>query len=113
MIRRTYTFDEVALVPQFNNIPSRTEPSLKSWLTRTLALDIPIIAANMDTVISASLAEELINKGSMPIYHRFTDFETQKAWVTHFQGRNIHLCRYASEHGDSFVAGNGSGWGMY
>ena len=89
MIRRTYTFDEVALVPQFNNIPSRTEPSLKSWLTRTLALDIPIIAANMDTVISASLAEELINKGSMPIYHRFTDFETQKAWVTHFQGRTF------------------------
>ena len=24
-MRRTCTFDEVALVPQFNNIPSRTE----------------------------------------------------------------------------------------
>ena len=89
MIRRTYTFDEVALVPQFNNIPSRTEPSLKSWLTRTLALDIPIIAANMDTVISPSLAEEIIDKGSMPIYHRFTDFETQKAWVTRFQDKTF------------------------
>ena len=24
--RKAYTFDDIALVPQFNNIPSRTEP---------------------------------------------------------------------------------------
>ena len=40
-MRRTYTFDEVALVPQFNNIPSRTEPSLQTWLSRDRRVDIP------------------------------------------------------------------------
>ena len=33
-MRHALTYDDVALVPQFNNIPSRTEPSLESWLTK-------------------------------------------------------------------------------
>ena len=43
--RKAYTFDDVALVPQFNNVPSRTEPLLETWVTRNLKMDIPIICA--------------------------------------------------------------------
>jgi IMP dehydrogenase len=79
--KRAYTFDDVALVPQFNNIPSRTEPSLESWLTKDRKIHIPIIASNMDTVIGDELADVLVRHGSTPIFHRFTTLETQKNWV--------------------------------
>ena len=77
-MKKYFTFDDVALVPQFNNVPSRTEPNLETWLTRDRKISIPLIASNMDTVIGEELAEVLINNGSLLIYHRFTDFETQK-----------------------------------
>ncbi|MGK0170071.1 MAG: IMP dehydrogenase, partial [Gammaproteobacteria bacterium] len=83
-MRRTYTFDEVALVPQYNNIPSRTEPALGTWLTRTQKATIPLIAANMDTVIGESLADVMIDNGTVPIFHRFTPFIEQQAWVKRY-----------------------------
>jgi IMP dehydrogenase len=86
------TYDDVALVPQFNNIPSRTEPSLESWLTKNLKISIPILAANMDTVIGPDLAELLLAQGSIPIFHRFTSFEEQAAWVKRFSGKTFISC---------------------
>jgi len=86
-MRRAYTFDEVALVPQFNNIPSRTEPTLESWLTKSRKVEMPLVASNMDSVIGADLAEVLLANGGFPIYHRFTTHEEQKAWVRRFEGR--------------------------
>ena len=81
MLRRGYTFDDVALVPQFNNVPSRTEPSLESWLTKDRKIQIPLIASNMDSVIGEELAHILLENGSMPIFHRFSSHEDQKKWV--------------------------------
>ncbi|MEM7022173.1 MAG: IMP dehydrogenase, partial [Pseudomonadota bacterium] len=92
MIRRAYTFDEVALVPQFNNIPSRTEPSLDTWLTRNRKVSMPLVPANMDSVVSEDLAEVIIGNGSAPIYHRFTDFEQQKEWVRRFEDKTFVSC---------------------
>jgi IMP dehydrogenase len=80
-MKMAYTFDDVALVPQFNNVPSRTEPLLETWLTKQRKLQIPLICSNMDTAISEELADILIEQGSMPIFHRFTDLEEQKKWV--------------------------------
>jgi IMP dehydrogenase len=91
-MKKAFTFDDVALVPQFNNIPSRTEPSLKTWITKNKKMDIPILASNMDTVISEGLAEILIEAGSVPIYHRFTDMEKQKKWVDTFQSNTFISC---------------------
>ncbi len=88
-IKRAYTFDDIALVPQFNNIPSRTEPNLETWLTRDRKIHIPLLAANMDTVIGENLAEILISYGSIPIYHRFTDFSQQRNWVEKFRDKTF------------------------
>ena len=84
MIRRAYTFDEVALVPQFNNIPSRTEPSLETWLTRNRRVNVPLVPANMDSVVNDELAQVLIDNGTAPIYHRFTTLEAQAEWVKRY-----------------------------
>ena len=91
-MRRTYTFDEVALVPQFNNIPSRTEPDLSSWMTRNRRIEVPLVAANMDSVVNEALAEVLLANGTLPIYHRFTDFEGQRLWVKQFASRTYISC---------------------
>jgi len=91
-MRHALTYDDVALVPQFNNIPSRTEPLLETWLTKKLKLGIPILAANMDTVVSYEMAEILLAQGSIPIFHRFTSFEDQVKWVKHFEGKTFISC---------------------
>ena len=85
IMKKAYTFDDIALVPQFNNIPSRTEPNLETWLTRDRKIQIPLLAANMDTVMGEELAEVLLAEGSIPIYHRFTSFDQQVAWVRKFR----------------------------
>lgn len=92
MIRKAYTFDDVALVPQYNNIPSRTEPDLASWLTKNEKIGIPILASPMDTVISIELAEILLEYGSIPIFHRFTDKKNQIEWVKRFREKTFISC---------------------
>lgn len=89
-MKKAYTFDDVALVPQFNNVPSRTEPSLESWLTKQRKVHIPILCANMDTVISEELADILIEQGTIPIFHRFAPLEVQKKWVKKY-GSNMFI----------------------
>lgn len=65
------SYDDVALVPRFNNIDSRTHPNLTTQLAEGCPIQIPILASNMDTVIGPALAEVLIKRGSIPIFHRF------------------------------------------
>ncbi len=91
-MRHALTYDDVALVPQFNNIPSRTEPSLETWLTKKMKIGIPLLAANMDTVISQELAEILIAQGTIPIFHRFTPYEEQAKWVKKFKEKTFISC---------------------
>lgn len=92
MLKKAYTFDDVALVPQFNNIPSRTEPNLETWLTRDRKVHIPILAANMDSVIGEDLAGVLLQYGTLPIFHRFTDFDTQAKWIQKFRDKTFISC---------------------
>ncbi|NGX27907.1 MAG: Inosine-5'-monophosphate dehydrogenase [Candidatus Anoxychlamydiales bacterium] len=86
-MKEGYTFDDIALVPQFNNIPSRTMPILDSWLTKKQKLKMPLIASNMDSVISEELADVLIENGSIPIFHRFTSLETQIKWIKKYENK--------------------------
>lgn len=91
-MRYALTYDDVALVPQFNNIPSRTEPLLESWLTRRLKVNIPLVAANMDSVMSYPLADLLLANGTVPIFHRFTPLEEQVQWVKRYKEKTFISC---------------------
>ncbi len=90
--KRAHTFDDVALVPQFNNVPSRTEPCLETWLTKQKKIENPLLCSNMDTAISEELADVLLKVGSVPIFHRFTTFEVQEKWVKKYQGKTYISC---------------------
>jgi IMP dehydrogenase len=70
-MKESFTFDDVCLEPVFNNVKSRTEPDLSTMLTKTISMKIPILAANMDTVINKELADVLVKNGSVPIFHRW------------------------------------------
>ncbi len=91
-MKQAFTFDDIALVPQFNNVPSRTGPDLGTWLTRNRKIDIPILCSNMDTAISEEIADILLQHGTMPIFHRFTDRKKQIAWVKKYGNRTYISC---------------------
>jgi len=91
-MQRGLTFNDVCLVPRYNNIDSRTEPNLSTWLTRKIKVGMPLIPANMDTVIGTDLARIIVGIGGVPIFHRFTDFETQKKWVEEFDRKVVLSC---------------------
>ncbi|KAL9645785.1 hypothetical protein ABK040_003517 [Willaertia magna] len=86
------TFDDVALVPQYNNVPSRLHPSLETWLTKNTKVGIPLVPANMDTVIGDELADVLIQNGGIPLFHRFTSFENQAQWVEKYKDKCFISC---------------------
>lgn len=96
-MKKAYAFDDVALVPQFNNIPSRTEPNLETWLTKNRKIHTPLLASNMDTVIGEELAEILIHNGSIPIFHRFTDIASQVRWVEKFKDKTFISCGFQTK----------------
>ena len=83
-MRQGLTFDDVALVPVFNNVESRTEPDTTTNLTDRTPMAIPLLASNMDTVIGPELAKVLVSAGSVPIFHRFTNYEQKVAWINAF-----------------------------
>lgn len=72
---------------RFNNIQSRTEPSLETWLTKRTKTGMPIVPANMDTVLDENLARIIAKNGGLPIFHRFTSLEKQLEWVREFPDR--------------------------
>jgi IMP dehydrogenase len=49
------TFDDVLLVPSYSNVVP-TNVSLKTRVTRNIELNMPLLAAAMDTVTESALA---------------------------------------------------------
>lgn len=78
------TYDDIALIPQYNNVPSRLEPNFSSWLTKNVQIGLPILPANMDCVIGPELARVLHKNNGIPIFHRFTGNDTMLKWLKLF-----------------------------
>jgi IMP dehydrogenase len=63
------TFDDVLLVPARSAvIPA--EADTRTWLTRKIGLNIPIVSSAMDTVTDAHMAIALAQQGGIGIIHR-------------------------------------------
>ncbi len=65
------TYDDVLLVPQYSNVDSRRVLSTKSWLTKKIALHMPIVSANMDVVTESEMAITMAREGGIGMIHRF------------------------------------------
>jgi IMP dehydrogenase len=70
------TFDDVLLVPARSDVlPALTDT--RTFVTREIALNIPIISAAMDTVTESHLAIALAQQGGIGIIHRNMSIERQ------------------------------------
>ncbi|HEX7081414.1 MAG TPA: IMP dehydrogenase [Gammaproteobacteria bacterium] len=74
------TFDDVLLEPAYSEILPR-EVDLRTTLTRSLTLNIPIVSAAMDTVTEARLAITLAQEGGIGIIHKNMSPREQAAQV--------------------------------
>jgi IMP dehydrogenase len=70
------TFDDVLLVPGYSTVIGR-DVNLKTRLTRTIDLNIPLVSAAMDTVTESRLAIALAQEGGIGIIHKSMSVEEQ------------------------------------
>jgi IMP dehydrogenase len=71
------TYDDVLLVPQYSNVDSRRVLSIKTWLTKKIALHTPIVSANMDVVTESEMAITMAREGGIGMIHRFMTIAEQ------------------------------------
>jgi IMP dehydrogenase len=70
------TFDDVLLLPALSHVlPS--EVDLRTRLTRTITLNIPLMSAAMDTVTESRLAIAIAQEGGIGIVHKNMSIEQQ------------------------------------
>ena len=74
------TFDDVLLVPRYSAVHPR-EVSTASRLTRSIPLNIPLVAAAMDTVTEADMAIAMARAGGIGVLHKNMSVERQTAEV--------------------------------
>ena len=91
------TYEDVLLVPSRSAVASRRDVDTCTRLTRDLRLNIPIIAANMDTVTEARMARAMAREGGIGIIHRFMPIEQEAAEIQRVKrpeeavgGRQLH-----------------------
>ena len=77
IIGKGFSFDDVLIVPKYNKVLSRRDVELKTKVTRNYEINLPFIAANMDTVCESKMAIALGKIGGLGIVHRFMTIEDQ------------------------------------
>jgi IMP dehydrogenase len=76
ILKQAYTFDDVLLIPNKSEILPR-EVSLKTILTKKIALNIPLISAGMDTVTESKMAIAMAREGGIGVIHKNMSIEQQ------------------------------------
>jgi IMP dehydrogenase len=75
-LRECLTFDDVMLVPAYSEVLP-AEADVRSRLTRTIELNIPIVSAAMDSVTEARSAIAMARQGGIGIIHKNLPIEDQ------------------------------------
>ncbi|MHC6657057.1 IMP dehydrogenase [Aeromonas salmonicida] len=78
--KEALTFDDVLLVPAHSDVLPNTA-DLRTQLTSSICLNIPMISAAMDTVTEARLAIALAQEGGIGFIHKNMSIEQQAAEV--------------------------------
>ena len=93
-------FDDVLLIPARSDVlPAQV--STRTFLTRELALDIPILSAAMDTVTEARMAIALARLGGLGILHRNLTVDRQAAQVKECKAAGVRVGAAVGVSGDA------------
>jgi len=74
------TFDDVLLMPAYSEILPR-DTDIRSQLTKSITLNVPMLSAAMDTVTEANLAISLAREGGIGILHKNMSIDKQAEQV--------------------------------
>ena len=76
ILEEAYSFDDVLLLPGYSDVvPGRV--STKTWLSRNIELNIPLISAAMDTVTEGRTAISMARAGGIGFVHRNMSIDRQ------------------------------------
>ena len=75
-IREALTFDDVLLVPGASSVLPATADT-RTWVTKSIALNIPLLSSAMDTVTEGRMAIAMAQAGGMGVVHRNLTIEEQ------------------------------------
>lgn len=89
IIGRGYSFNDVLISPKYNKINSRREVKFETRVTKNYKLDIPILAANMDTICESEMAIALGRLGGLGVIHRFLSIDDQAEEVKKVKKQNL------------------------
>ena len=73
---KALSFDDVVLLPQYSEVPSRLSPDI-SFQLGSFPFSIPVISSPMDTVTGHIMASAMNDRGGLGILHRFDDIDTR------------------------------------
>ena len=79
-ITQSLTFDDVLLKPGYSEVVP-TETQTKTFLTKNISLNIPIMSSAMDTVTESALAIALAQQGGIGVLHKNMSIEEQTGEV--------------------------------
>ncbi|OQY06463.1 MAG: IMP dehydrogenase [Desulfobacteraceae bacterium 4572_123] len=71
-----YSFDDVLLLPGYSNVLPK-DADVTTRLTKSIALNIPIVSAAMDTVTEARVSISMAREGGIGFIHRNMSIESQ------------------------------------
>lgn len=74
------TFDDVLLVPAYAAVHPR-DVDTRSWFTRGIPLNVPLVSAAMDTVTESEMAIAMARAGGIGVLHKNMSIDRQAAEV--------------------------------
>ena len=79
-IREALTFDDVLLVPAASSVLPSTADT-RTWVTKSIALNIPLLSSAMDTVTESRMAITMAQAGGIGVIHKNLSVEEQARQV--------------------------------
>lgn len=81
------TYDDVTICPQYSTVQSRSDVDTSVTIAPGITLRVPLIAANMETVISEELCVKLSEYGGIAMIHQFQSIEREVEMLVRVKAR--------------------------
>ena len=75
-LETAFSFDDVLLLPGYSDVLPK-DVDTRSYLTKNIALNIPLVSAAMDTVTESETSISMAREGGIGFIHRNLSIESQ------------------------------------